>query len=116
MPPSSAAESRSAYFAGVGCYLLWGFLPLYFHLLAKLGVTPGTENRSAQGQLLSVIVPRHPDRGNAVAGLVALAVKVAFPLPRKVWSAAPPIHALMPNQPQATSARMSAGTFAPNTP
>lgn len=27
-------------------------------VLAKLGVTPGTENRSAQGQLLSVIVPR----------------------------------------------------------
>ena len=26
--------------------------------LTKLGVTPGTENRSAQGQLLSVIVPR----------------------------------------------------------
>ena len=24
---------RSAYFAGAGCYLLWGFLPLYFHLL-----------------------------------------------------------------------------------
>ena len=39
MPTSSAAESRSAYIAGVGCYLLWGFLPLYFHLLAKLGVS-----------------------------------------------------------------------------
>jgi len=33
------AESRSAYMAGVGCYALWGFLPLYFHLLSNLGVS-----------------------------------------------------------------------------
>lgn len=33
------AESRSAYAAGVGCYVLWGFLPLYFHLLSNLGVS-----------------------------------------------------------------------------
>lgn len=39
MPPSTQAEGRSAYAAGIGCYLLWGFLPLYFHLLANLGVT-----------------------------------------------------------------------------
>ena len=42
MPPSSAsssAESRSAYVAGVGCYVLWGFLPLYFHLLSNLGAS-----------------------------------------------------------------------------
>jgi len=44
MPPSSSAassltESRSAYAAGVSCYLLWGFLPLYFHLLSNLGVS-----------------------------------------------------------------------------
>lgn len=32
------AEARSAYIAGVGCYVLWGFLPLYFHLLSTLGV------------------------------------------------------------------------------
>ncbi len=32
-------ESRSAYAAGVGCYVLWGFLPLYFHLLSNLGVS-----------------------------------------------------------------------------
>lgn len=38
MPPSSSAESRSAYIAGVACYSLWGFLPLYFHLLSTLGV------------------------------------------------------------------------------
>jgi chloramphenicol-sensitive protein RarD len=33
------AETRSAYIAGVGCYALWGFLPLYFHLLSNLGVS-----------------------------------------------------------------------------
>src|SRR4249919_477946 len=33
-----------------------------------------------------------------------------------VCSASPPIHAWMPNQPQATSARMSAGTFEPSVP
>jgi chloramphenicol-sensitive protein RarD len=32
-------ESRAALAAGVGCYLLWGFLPLYFHLLSLLGVS-----------------------------------------------------------------------------
>jgi len=37
--PSPQAESRSAYAAGVGCYALWGFLPLYFHLLSNLGVS-----------------------------------------------------------------------------
>lgn len=31
-------EARTALIAGVGCYLLWGVLPLYFHLLSLLGV------------------------------------------------------------------------------
>jgi chloramphenicol-sensitive protein RarD len=31
-------EARTALIAGVGCYLLWGVLPLYFHLLSVLGV------------------------------------------------------------------------------
>lgn len=31
-------ESRTALIAGVGCYLLWGVLPLYFHALSLLGV------------------------------------------------------------------------------
>jgi len=43
MPPSStssaSSDARSAYLAGVGCYVMWGFLPLYFHTLATLGVT-----------------------------------------------------------------------------
>ncbi|MDG2530359.1 EamA family transporter RarD [Caulobacter endophyticus] len=43
MPPSTIGsannDARSAYLAGVGCYLLWGFLPLYFHTLSIMGVT-----------------------------------------------------------------------------
>jgi len=31
-------EGRTALIAGVGCYLLWGVLPLYFHLLSLMGV------------------------------------------------------------------------------
>jgi chloramphenicol-sensitive protein RarD len=31
-------EARTAVIAAVGCYMLWGFLPLYFHLLSTLGV------------------------------------------------------------------------------
>jgi chloramphenicol-sensitive protein RarD len=31
-------EGRAALAAGIGCYTLWGFLPLYFHLLSTLGV------------------------------------------------------------------------------
>src|SRR5437660_93050 len=35
---------------------------------------------------------------------------------KNVLSASPPIHAWMPNQPHATSARISAGTFDPSVP
>src|SRR5213594_5057740 len=35
---------------------------------------------------------------------------------KNVLSASPPIHAWMPNQPHATSARISAGTFDPKVP
>jgi chloramphenicol-sensitive protein RarD len=38
MVPSSVPDSKPAYLAGVACYGLWGFLPLYFHLLHQLGV------------------------------------------------------------------------------
>ena len=41
MPQPSTApsgEARQALAAGVGAYLLWGFLPLYFHLLYGMGV------------------------------------------------------------------------------
>jgi len=34
----SPDETRAALMAAVGCYTLWGFLPLYFHALALLGV------------------------------------------------------------------------------
>src|SRR5690349_19085732 len=37
-------------------------------------------------------------------------------LPKNVFSASPPIHAWMPNHPQATSARISAGTLEPSVP
>src|SRR6202142_1065379 len=36
--------------------------------------------------------------------------------PSMLWMASPPIHAWMPNHPQATKARMSAGMFAPVVP
>ncbi|EJL33493.1 rarD protein [Caulobacter sp. AP07] len=38
MVPSTVPDSKPAYLAGVACYGLWGFLPLYFHLLHQLGV------------------------------------------------------------------------------
>ena len=53
MPPSSQTEGRSAYAAGVGCYVLWGFLPLYFHLLSNLGV--GSWEMIAHRSLWSVL-------------------------------------------------------------
>lgn len=36
--PASGGETRQALAAGVGAYLIWGFLPLYFHLVAGYGV------------------------------------------------------------------------------
>lgn len=53
MPPNTSTESRSAYLAGVACYSLWGFLPLYFHLLANLGV--GSWEMIAHRTLWSVL-------------------------------------------------------------
>jgi chloramphenicol-sensitive protein RarD len=38
MVSSTAPDTKPAYLAGVACYGLWGFLPLYFHVLSKLGV------------------------------------------------------------------------------
>ena len=40
MAPAAASggEPRQALAAGVGAYLLWGFLPLYFHVLYGMGV------------------------------------------------------------------------------
>jgi chloramphenicol-sensitive protein RarD len=34
-------EARLALTAGIGCYLAWGFFPLVFQLLGRLGVAPG---------------------------------------------------------------------------
>ena len=38
MPPPKD-EGRAALLAGLGAYGVWGFLPLYFHLLGNLGVS-----------------------------------------------------------------------------
>ena len=40
MPPASApgGETRLAIGAGIGCYLIWGFVPLYFQALGHMGV------------------------------------------------------------------------------
>ncbi len=46
-------EGRAALIAGIGCYTLWGFLPLYFHLLASLGV--GSWEMIAHRTLWSVL-------------------------------------------------------------
>jgi len=42
MPPSPTpgAEARLALSAGVGCYLIWGFVPLVFQAIGHLGVSP----------------------------------------------------------------------------
>lgn len=55
MPPSSApsGEARQALAAGVGAYLLWGFLPLYFHVLYGMGV--GSAEMIAHRTLWAVI-------------------------------------------------------------
>jgi chloramphenicol-sensitive protein RarD len=40
MPPPSTpgAEARLALTAGIGCYLIWGFVPLAFQVMGRLGV------------------------------------------------------------------------------
>lgn len=42
MPPASApgGEGRLALTAGIGCYLIWGFVPLYFQAVAHAGAGP----------------------------------------------------------------------------
>jgi len=37
-PSASGGEARLALTAGVGCYLIWGFLPVVFQILGALGV------------------------------------------------------------------------------
>lgn len=50
--PTSQDQGRAALYAGLGAYGLWGFLPLYFHLLGTLGV--GTVEIIAHRTLWSV--------------------------------------------------------------
>jgi chloramphenicol-sensitive protein RarD len=42
MPPatSSGGEARLALSAGIGCYLIWGFVPLVFQYMGRLGLSP----------------------------------------------------------------------------
>lgn len=39
--PKPRNEGQAALFAGLGAYGIWGFLPLYFHLLSGFGVETG---------------------------------------------------------------------------
>ena len=40
-PPSApGSEARVALLAGIGCYLIWGFVPLVFQAISALGVGP----------------------------------------------------------------------------
>ena len=39
-PHAPGAEARLALSAGIGCYLIWGFVPLFFQVLGHLGVGP----------------------------------------------------------------------------
>jgi chloramphenicol-sensitive protein RarD len=38
---SAPGDSRLALTAGIGCYLIWGFVPLVFQAMGRLGVGPG---------------------------------------------------------------------------
>ena len=41
MPSSGpGGEARLALSAGIACYLIWGFVPLYFQALGHMGVGP----------------------------------------------------------------------------
>ncbi|HEY0647487.1 EamA family transporter RarD [Phenylobacterium sp.] len=41
MSPSNASgESRLALSAGIACYFIWGFVPLFFQALGRMGVSP----------------------------------------------------------------------------
>lgn len=53
-PPSSASggETRLALSAGLGCYFIWGFMPLVFQAVARHG--PGAWEMTAQRTLWSV--------------------------------------------------------------
>ena len=41
-PPSAPGETRLALSAGIGCYLIWGFVPLVFQAIGAMGDTADT--------------------------------------------------------------------------
>jgi len=60
---------------------------------------------------------KHANWGRLMpSGPVPLTASEGKKIPRILWMASPPIHTWMPNQPQATNALRSAGTFAPRVP
>src|SRR5690349_9093119 len=65
--------------------------------------------QNSRNEIHSVVVcpPKPGPRSVGQPGMTLL---------KNVWSASPPIHAWIPNQPHATSARISAGTFDPIVP
>src|SRR5437667_12904836 len=65
------------------------------------------QNRRNDSHSVVVCPPAPAPRSDGHPGMTVLNI---------VFNASPPIHAWMPNQPQATRARMSAGTFDPSVP
>lgn len=68
---SASGESRLALGAGIGCYLIWGFVPLVFQLLGRMGVGPGEilANRTvwaAPAALMFVLVAKQGRQALAV--------------------------------------------------
>src|SRR5258705_5876075 len=65
------------------------------------------QNRRNDNHSVFVWPPKPAPRSVGQPGMIVLNI---------VCNASPPIHAWMPNQPHATSARISAGTFDPSVP
>src|SRR5213593_1243785 len=65
------------------------------------------QNSRNESHAVVVWPPKPPPSAIGQPGTIVL---------KNVFTASPPIHAWMPNQPHATSARISAGTFDPNAP
>ena len=40
MTPAPSSEARNALIAGIGCYFIWGFIPLVFQAMARAGADP----------------------------------------------------------------------------
>lgn len=100
MPPTAqhhdSNESRKGYLLGLICYAIWGFLPLYFHVLSSVGAFELVAHRVLWSLLfLAILVPlarqtrdliavlRQP---RALAALALSAVLIAINWITYVWS------------------------------